>query len=133
MAGEIVKGTVNLKSVNNQNVEVVGDGDGKYFLNQIAAYNYDIGVSNVLAFVDKDINPYGDSTPKLLVDQGKQFVTTQVTWDPNTTSATIVQKINDRIAQWISTYGARYDDFKITINNSGGGTHDIMITIIRYF
>jgi hypothetical protein len=63
----------------------------------------------------------------------KAFGTTRVTWDPNILSANVASVINDRINEWTSLHGERYDDILININNSGGATHDIQITIIRNY
>lgn len=63
----------------------------------------------------------------------KAFGTYRTSWDPNTASANVNSVIQDRIAEWVSLNGQRYDDIIININTSGGGTHDIQITIIRNF
>jgi hypothetical protein len=131
MAGEIVKGTVNLKTVSGQNVEVVNDNDGKFYLNQIAAYNYDLDDSKVIS-QQNGLTTIDNETPKLAVEQGKQFVSKQVTFDANISSVNVDNIINDRINQWIFAFGERYDDFILNINPSGGN-HDITIVIIRYY
>ena len=132
MAGEIIKGTVNLGSVNGSTVNVVSDADGQKNINEVAAYDFETDTPTVLSMQSGnttiDVN-----TPKLAVEQGKQFFLRQVTWDDNVGTAAVENAVNDRINEWVSTNGYRYDDLHITVNNSGGGTHDILIVIVRYY
>lgn len=133
MAGEIIKGTVNLASVNGSTVNVVGDNNGQFNLNEIAAYNYDTNTSNVISLQTGSTTIDSD-TPKLAVEQGKKFVTRQITFDSNVLTANVEAMINDRIDQWIaSTNSARYDDFQVIVNTSAGATHDVTVIIVRYF
>lgn len=132
MAGEIIKGTVNVGFVNGSTVNVVPDNNGVLNLNEIAAYNYDTDNSNVIA-LQTGLTTIDSNTPKLAVEQGKQFVTTQVRFDANVVSGSVANIIRDRIDEWIATNGARYDDFQVIINTSAGATHDITTIIVRYY
>ena len=137
MAGEIIKGTViaNIHAVNGQSVGVVGDVNGQFNLNEIAAFNYDTHTSKVLTLLNGTAG-LGDNidgtTVKLAVEQGKKFETTQVTFDAAVPSSNIVAIINDAINVWTVTNGPRYDDFILNVNPSGAN-HDITIVIIRYY
>lgn len=110
MAGEIIKGTVNIATYNEG-------------LNEIA------NVNSIDLNADQTIL---DHANKLLVEQGKSFQLTQVRFDAAVTAANVVNIINDRINEWINSHGTRYDDFKIVINPSGAN-HDITTVIIRYY
>jgi hypothetical protein len=73
------------------------------------------------------------SLTAIYANPGKQFQTVQVTFDINVAAANVESTIQDAINVWIAAYGARYDDMKLNINNSGGGTHDITIVITRNY
>lgn len=133
MAGEIIKGTVNVASVNGRTSQIVPDPLNESYFNQIAAYDYDAGFGSILSLQNGQ-TAIDNTTPKLAVEQGKKFQTRQITFDSNVLSANVEAMINDRIDQWIaSTNSARYDDFQVIINTSVGGTHDITVIIVRYF
>ena len=134
MAGEIIKGTVqaNIISVQDATVGIVSDADGQKNFNEVAAYDFDTDTPTVLAKLDAT-NAIDGATPKLAVEQGKQFVTRQVTFDAGVTAANVEAVIIDRIDQWVAyTNSARYDDFQVIVNPSGGN-HDITVVIIRYY
>lgn len=132
MAGEILKGTVNIGSVNAQKSQIVGDNNGGFYFNQIAAYNYETDNPNVIA-LETGGTTIDNNTPKLAIEQGKQFVNTQVRFDSNVVSGSVANVIRDRINEWIATNGVRYDDFQVIINTSAGATHDITTIIVRYY
>ena len=135
MAGEIIKGTVqsNIIAVKGSTVGIVSDADGQKNFNEVAAYDFDTDTPTVLSKLDGS-NVINSTTPKLAVEQGKQFVTTQITFDANITAVNVEAIIRDRIDQWIATTNsARYDDFQVIINPSGLGNHDITIVINRYY
>jgi hypothetical protein len=69
----------------------------------------------------------------IYANPGKQFQTVQVTFDINVLAVNVESTIQDAINVWTAAYGARYDDMKLSINNSGGGTHDITIVITRNY
>jgi hypothetical protein len=129
MAGEIIKGTVNIKN------PIAGNGNNgaNNYINTIAGSNpgNQMLVANAYNHVYNEINLDNDN--KILVEQGKQFKVYQVTFDPNVLAANVDNIIIDRINQWVACNGMRYDDLIITVNNSGGATHDVMVTIVRYF
>ena len=132
MAGEIIKGTVNVGSVNGKTSQIVPDPADESYFNQIAAYSYDDGYGSILSLQNGGTT-IDNNTPKLAVEQGKQFVTRQVRFDANVVSANVANTINDRINEWISGNGVRYDDFQVIINTSAGATHDITTIIVRYY
>ena len=63
----------------------------------------------------------------------KAFGHYRVTFDPSVSAVNVAATINDRIQEWQGLYGDRYDDILINMVTSGGGTHDITVTIIRNF
>ena len=73
------------------------------------------------------------SLTAIYANPGRQFQTVQITFDPNIIAANVESIIQDAINVWTAAYGARYDDMKLNINNSGGGTHDITIVITRNY
>lgn len=125
MAGEIIKGTVNLN-----NIAVAGNGE-KY-PNQIAGYYSNDNATLVFNGVNANNQDIDSTDFKLAVEQGKAFISRQVTFDPGVPAANVDNIINDRINTWIATLGNRYDEIIITVNPSGGA-HDIMVAIFRYF
>jgi hypothetical protein len=136
MAGEIIKGTVqaNIISVQGATVGIVADPDGQKNFNEIAGYNSATESASVVNLLDDQISDIPTTIQKLSVDQGKSFKTIQVRFDANVVTANVANTINDRINEWISSTGSpRYDDFKLVINQSGLGNHDITTVIVRYF
>jgi hypothetical protein len=73
------------------------------------------------------------SLSAIYANPGKQFETTQVTFDQNVPAANVESIIQDAINTWIAANGPRYDDITVTINTSGGGTHDVMVLINRNY
>jgi len=131
MAGEIIKGSV---YINNIAVDGLPNTANNPVVNTIAGVNREDNVFEVTNTTTGQTSTFGDLTfVKLAVEQGKQLHTYQVTFDPNVVSGNVANIILDRISQWIGDYGQRYDDIIINMVASGGGTHDILITIVRYF
>ena len=128
MAGEVIKGSVYLN-----NLAVQNSPGGVKYANTIGGSNLanQMLIANAINSSDQEINLSVDN--KLLIEQGKQFKVVQATFDPNVNAGNVANTINDRIATWVNDNGMRYDDFILNVNNSGGGTHDITIVIIRYF
>jgi hypothetical protein len=108
MAGEIVKGTVNLVLTNNQTN----------------------GFTNI-NLIDKFVQNT-DAIEAIAVNPAKSFFNTQVTFDAAVTAANVANVIRDRINQWTIANGVRYDDFILTINPSGAN-HDITVVITRNY
>ena len=125
MAGEIIKGTVNLNNI-------ATSANGIKYPNQIAGYYSNDNETKVFNGVNADNQDIDSTDFKLAVEQGKAFISTQVTFDANVSAVLVDNTINDRINTWIATYGNRYDEIIITVNPSGGN-HDIMVAIFRYF
>ena len=69
----------------------------------------------------------------IYANPGKQFETTQITFDASIGAPNVDNTIQDRINQWIAANGHRYDEIIVTVNPSGGGTHDIMVLINRNY
>jgi hypothetical protein len=125
MAGEIIKGTVNLNNIATA-------ANGEKYPNQIAGYYSNDDATIVFNGVNANNQDIDSTDFKLAVEQGKAFISRQVTFDANITAANVDNIINDRINTWIATLGNRYDEIIITVNPSGGN-HDIMVAIFRYF
>jgi hypothetical protein len=132
MAGEIIKGTVNVNNLgyNGQSLSDLPI-DTKIPNTVIALNSSDNNYYNINSVNDGDENVSLHDN-KLLVDQGKAFVTKQVTFDTNVSNPNVDNVILDRINEWVAAYGNRYDDIIITVNPSGAN-HDIMVAIFRYF
>lgn len=130
MAGEIIKGSVYLNNLGN-----TGDAiDGLHpFSNSIGGENLSTNQFNLINSIDNNDSNVNVDIKKLPVSLTKQFTTKQVTFDVGVPAVNVENVILDAINTWCGTYGYSYDDIIITINTSGGGTHDVMVCIIRYF
>jgi hypothetical protein len=115
------------------------------YINAVAGINKDKNTYNYLRLVDSiDRGQYASGSviavdsPKLLVEQGKQFELVYV----NTVDASgfneadITNAITTFITEFINNYGPRYDDLKITFleNVANSQTYSYLnIVITRYF